>query len=625
MTLLELHRRGELAARYPEVRGLLAGDDGAELLRAGNLLARLDPDDVLRRHPATPVLSVAITGHGTLGGLVPPLTAELARHGLLVRPHVSRFDGWVFDLADPGGELYRGGADLVLCVLDPAVVTDEVPAPWTVPDAERVLAEKVTLIERLAARYAAHGTGCLVLNTLPLPRRFSAQLVDHRSRARLGAAWRRANARLLDLAAAHPSIVVVDLEPIVGVGLPVEDARMSVYARTHLSAELLAAYAREVGHLGRHLAGRTAKCLVLDLDETVWGGVLGDDGPDGIEVSEGYRGEAFRAFQRVVKQLGAQGVLVAAVSKNDLEPVREVLRTHPGMTLTEADFVRVTANWRPKHENIVELARVLNIGTDSLVFVDDSPYERGLVRRELPEVTVVAIGAEPARHVEDLLRDGWFDVREVTTVDRVRLATYREEARRTDFLAGFDSIEDYLRELGVTVRLTAATPGDVARLSQLTLRTNQFNLTTRRLQPAQVAALLADPDALALAIRSADRFGDNGLVGALFGRRRGQALHLENMLLSCRVFARGIEQACLAAVLRRTREAGAEAVYGEYRPSAKNAKVAGLYPGNGFAAAGAGLFRHDLTAVPPGPEHVDLVEEWSLPGFELAPDGPLGG
>ncbi|MDL4815411.1 HAD-IIIC family phosphatase [Actinomadura opuntiae] len=602
--LLDLHRTGALAARYPEVRSLLAGHSDGELARAGHLLARLDTDEVLRVHPDTPSVTVAITGHGTLAQLAPLVTAELARHGLLARTHVSDFDGYVFDLGDPGSTLYSTGADLVLCVLDPMIVLDGLPVPWRVEDVERIAAEKVGLIEGLAARFAGAGRGTLVLNTMPLPRAYAAQLVDHRSRARLGVVWREANARLLRLGEASAA-VVLDLDPLVAEGAAAVDPRLSRYAKVHLSPALLAAYAREAGHLARQAAGRTRKALVLDLDGTVWGGVLGEDGVEGIEVCDGHRGEAFRSFQRVAKQLASQGVLLAVVSKNDPEPVRAALRDHPGMTLTESDLVRVVANWRPKHENLKELARTLNIGTDSLVFADDSAYECGLVRRELPEVAVVQLGTEPALHIGALLRDAWFDVRELTDEDRTRGRKYREDLDRRDFLDAFESIEDYLRELEVTVRLGDLAEADVGRVSQLTLRTNQFNMTTRRMRPDEVRSF----PGRVLTVRSADRFGDNGLVGAIFTRRDEDTVRIDNFLLSCRVFSRGIEQAALAEVLRQARESGAKTVTGHYRPSAKNHKVKDFYLRNGFTEVGNGAFRHDLDedAAPPG--HVRLIVE----------------
>jgi FkbH-like protein len=611
--VLELARDGRLAAEYPRVRDLLTGLPEQELRRAGWPLARLDPDEVRRSHPDVPTVTIAITGHGTLSPLVPALTVELARHGLLLRPVVGQFDGYVFELSDPHSPLHLARPDLLLCVLDPAVVFGELPVPWTPDDVARAADARLAVIDGLVRQVLAAGRGTLVLNTMPLLGRDARQLVDARSRAQLGVIWREVNARLLRLGVDNPSVTVLDLDPILAEGVPAVDPRLSVYAGAHLSPDLLAGYAREVGHLARQLRGQTKKCLVLDLDETMWGGILGEDGPEGIVIGDGYRGAAFLAFQRTVKQLGSQGVLLAVVSKNDPELVDRVLREHPRMLLRSDDFVKVVADWRPKHESLRELAETLNLATDSFVFVDDSPYERGLIRRELPGVAVVEVDDEPAGHVGRLLRDGWFDVPELTGEDRSRPQRYQTEVARKGFLDHFDSLDDYLRALRIRVRLHRAGEPDVSRISQLTLRTNQFNLTGQRLPPAAARALVADPDALVLTVFADDRFGDNGMVGAILARRAGGVLRIENFLLSCRVFARGIEGACLAWLLRHARETGAEAVLAHYRPTPRNHRVADFYPRHGFVPevstmdGDAVAFRHELTDIGRPPAHVQLV------------------
>ncbi|MCM3922994.1 HAD-IIIC family phosphatase [Frankia sp. AiPs1] len=607
-----LHRSGRLAAAYPTVQRLLAGLGGADLLAAGRLLARLDPDDVLAAHPAIAAPAIAVTGHGTLSGLVPALSAELARLGLLGRLSLSDFDTWVLDLVDPDSALYAGRPAFVLLLLDPEVIADELPNPWRADDAEQVLAQKVALVERIADVFAATGRGAtLVLNTIPLPHELTAQLLDLRERARLGAAWREANARLLRLAGTHPAVATVDLDPLLAAGVAAREPRAAVYAHAHLSDRLLAGFARQVAHLVRGATGGGRKVLALDLDDTVWGGVLGEVGPEGIEVDGGYRGQAFRRFQQVVRQIGAQGVLLAAVSKNDLEPVVAVLREHPGMVLREDDFAAVRADWGPKHRHLTELAAELGLGVDSIVFVDDNPFERGVVRSELPGVAVVEVDDEPALHVSRLLADGWFDVRELTSDDVARPARYRAERARRRLLDTAGSVDDYLRGLDITVTVDPAAPAQLARVSQLTLRTNQFNLNTRRLRPAEVVALAEDPAVQVLTVTSADRFGDNGLVGVVLTRRAGAALHIDDFLLSCRVFARGIEQSVLSAVLRRAHETGAAEVRAAYTRTAKNGKVADFYPQAGFVTLSAdeagAQFRHDLCDLPAAPPHVRLT------------------
>ncbi|MEV0411113.1 HAD-IIIC family phosphatase [Streptomyces sp. NPDC050448] len=627
--LRDLADAGRLMSEYPRAGELMARLSGTELLKAGRLLARLDPEEISKAHPGTPLVTIGVTGHGTLGTLAPALTAQLARHGLVARPVLADFDNYVHELLDPAGELNAARPDLVLCVLDPMIVFDEVPLPWRPEDVERVAADKIGLIERLAARFAER-PGTLVLNTMPLLRAHTGQLVDHRSRARLGAVWREANARLLRLAEDNASVVVLDLEPIVAQGVPVVDDRLSTYAKAHLTDDLLFAYAAEIGHLARQMTGRTKKCLVLDLDDTLWGGVLGDDGVDGIEVGESYRGEAFLAFQKVVRQLGSQGVLLAAVSKNEPESVARALREHPRMAVREEDFVQVIANWQPKHDNLKHLADTLGLSVDSFVFVDDSAFERELVRRELPGVTIVEVDGEPAWHRRNLLRDGWFDVREVTAEDRIRTTRYRDDTARKSFLDSFASTEDYLRELDVRLRIGPATRAEAPRISQLTLRTNQFNMTAERLQPGEVLDLLdrtRDPAPLALAVHAGDRFGDHGLVGAILARRDGHVLHIDNFLLSCRVFSRSIEEACLSWVLRHARATGATSVVAAYRETAKNRRVRDFYPRHGFVPTGEDgdtsdgddggvrTFRHALERIEPMPSHIRIDEtpEGDLP------------
>jgi FkbH-like protein len=232
----------------------------------------------------------------------------------------------------------------------------------------------------------------------------------------------------------------------------------------------------------------------------------------------------------------------------------------------------------------------------------------------------VPLDDEPARHIDALLRDGWFDTGELTTEDRSRTAKYRAELARKDFLDDFDSLADYLRELRITVLLSRAGDPDVPRLSQLSLRTNQFNLTTLRLQPPQVSDLIADPSALVLAVRASDRFGDQGLVGAVFAHRTGDALHIDNFLLSCRVFARGIEQTCLSAVLRHARATGAVEVFGGYRATAKNRKVKDFYPRYGFTTltddGATTTFVHDLADLPDVPVHINLTHDLAEAEYE---------
>jgi FkbH-like protein len=233
-----------------------------------------------------------------------------------------------------------------------------------------------------------------------------------------------------------------------------------------------------------------------------------------------------------------------------------------------------------------------------------------MVAASLPAVALIALDDEPAEHVSRLLADGWFDVRALTAADAERAATYKTDAARADLLDATGSTEEYLRQLGVQVSVSPVAQHEITRLAQLTLRTNQFNLTTERLQIEDVRELATDPDHYVLAIRSADRFADNGVIGGLFAHRDGTALHLDNAILSCRVFARGIEQSAVAALLAHAMATGLTTAYARYRPTKKNGNVRDFWPSMGFVRDGgtddAPDFRHDLAEMPPVPEHVTL-------------------
>ncbi|WP_328870169.1 HAD-IIIC family phosphatase [Streptomyces sp. NBC_00287] len=598
MTTDALDRLRSLRRYGPEVPALLAElaagpDPFGALQSAGRALARL-------AHHLEPV-QVTVTGSGTLDGLVPSLTAEFARHGLGLDPSMGDFGAWERELLSTSSP-----AALLLCVLDASTVFDALPVPWTVADAAHATADLLARLDAHAARHAEHASGLLVLNTLPLPYTETHQLLDLRARAELGALWREFNAGLLRLALRHPRVQVIDLDPLLTSGGPLHDPRLAAYAKARLGPELLARYAREVGHLARALRGRARKVLVLDADQTLWDGVLGDAGPEGIAAAHTLRGEAFGRFQRVAKQLAAQGVLLAVCSKNDREPLLAVLREHPDMLLREPDFVAVHAGWGPKDVALREIAEALNLGVDSLVFADDSPFERGQVAGALPAVQLIALDDEPALHVERLLADGWFDVPELTDADLRRAEGYRSESDRARLRESAQSYEEYLAQLGVVVELSALRPHEVARVAQLTQRTNQFNLTTRRMSAPEVQAYSDGPGGLVVTVGARDKFGDNGLVGAVFVRREPEAWHVDNALLSCRVFGRGIEQAAFAALLTEAAKTGVAAVYGSYRPTAKNHRVRDLYPSLGFEPGAEGVFRHSLRRLPEVPAHIAL-------------------
>lgn len=624
-TVRELHADGRLLQAFPRLPRLLDGCGPDELDFAGRALAALDPDDVLAAHPRTPELRAALTARATVAGLLAPFTAETARHGLLLRPYTGGTGGYLRELADPGSPLYAHRPALTLCLLDPLTVWESVEEPWQPLDVAVAAARQQRLLAGLAEAHAAHAPegATLVLNTVPLLRRFTHQLTGLRQRAELGGLWREFNAELLHMSDPGAGLAVLDLEPLTSGGVRADDPRLGAYAEAHCGAALLAAYAREAAHLARALRGDARKCLVLDLDGTLWDGVLAEEGPEGVRASGTLRGAAFGRFQRTVKQLASQGVLLAVCSKNDPGPVARALAGHPEFPLRAEDFVAVHADWGSKAEGVHRIAAELGIAPGAVVFADDTVVEREAVRAGVPGAAVVPLGAEPALHTEALLADGWFDTPALTDEDTARADRYRQRERRTRLQARTSDHQAFLDSLEIRAEVSPALDHETARLAQLSLRTNRFNLTGARLTEARVRELSRARGSLVLAVRAADRFGDDGVVGAVFGRTDAEGLHLDNLLMSCRVLGRGIEDAVLSGLLRAARDAGLPAVHGAWRAGRANASVRALYPAHGFepadpaeAAAPAGpdagfapahlRFRHRLERIPPVPPHVRL-------------------
>ncbi len=345
-------------------------------------------------------------------------------------------------------------------------------------------------------------------------------------------------------------------------------------------------------HLSGHLwAGARAlttgpkKVLVLDLDNTLWGGVVGETGPLGIGLGDSPEGEAFLAFQGHVKDLTRRGIVLAVASKNNPADAREPFEANPDMALKLGDIAAFEACWEPKGDTIRRIARALNLGLDSFVFFDDNPAEREQVRQSIPEVEVVDVPEDPAEFVRALQAGLWFETVGLTDADLARVEQYAVERERRESEQASGGIDDYLRSLEMIGEVRAIDEADLQRVVQLLAKTNQFNLTTRRHTREDVLGLLAKPGSIGLTIRARDRFGDHGLVAALIGvplADDARALRVDTWLMSCRVIARTVEQFSFRAILERARDLGYLRIVGEYIPTAKNVLVQGLYESLGF-------------------------------------------
>ena len=343
--------------------------------------------------------------------------------------------------------------------------------------------------------------------------------------------------------------------------------------------------ARSLSSMVRAVHGKSRKCLVLDLDNTLWGGVIGDDGHDKIKIGrETPEAESFTAFQEYCLALHARGVVLAVCSKNDEENAKKGF-THPDSVLQLSHFAAFRANWSPKHENILSMAEELRLGVDSFVFVDDNPAERALVAAQLPMVAVPDVGSDVAGFIAILEAARYFEPVALSAEDLQRGSQYAANTQRASLESKFADYGEYLASLQMVAEIDTFQPAYLDRIAQLTSKTNQFNLTTRRHTLAEIEGLAADPGHVTLYGRLTDVFGDNGLISVVVGRKEETELHLTLWLMSCRVLKRDMELAMLDAIVQRARALGVETLRGQYLKTAKNGMVAAHYEKLGFQCA----------------------------------------
>ncbi len=370
--------------------------------------------------------------------------------------------------------------------------------------------------------------------------------------------------------------------------------------------------AHNVANIIKSLFGKNKKSLVLDLDNTLWGGVVGDDGPENLEIGqETSLGQVYAEFQSYVKLLKDYGVMLNVASKNEEENALAGLR-HPAGVLRPEDFILIKANWEPKSQNILKIAEEMNILPDSLVFADDNPAEREIVRCQAPGVTAPEIG-RPEDSIRVLDRGGYFEVTSLSEDDRKRNEMYQANRMRQQQQAAFADYGEYLLSLQMKAKIAPFEPVYLARIAQLTNKSNQFNLTTRRFTQAQIEQMAQDRSYLTLYGKLEDKFGDNGVVSVVIGRLEGDCAHIELWLMSCRVLKRDMEAAMMDAFLQRCLAAGAHTVFGYYYPTAKNGMVRDFYGQQGFEKVseetdGSTVWKYEIPVPYENRNHVIQVE-----------------
>ncbi len=530
---------------------------------------------------------LGLVSNATVDFLKPFVVASALRSGVSLDIVAADFGQVAQEAANPASLLNRSSLDAIWLAIDHRGLPFRAGGKdWPLADPDTAAHELNVIRDGFREN---SGATCIV-QTLPAPAELLLGSLDIGTLGTLRASIARFNAELVRDAARRGDVVIdMDwLAQCIGLDQWYDDRQWFV-AKLPCSAAALPMYGEFVARTVATMRGKSRKCLVLDLDNTLWGGVIGDDGLDGIALHPGdARGEAHRAIQSAALDLRRRGVVLAVCSKNDDATARLPFRKHPGMILSEDDIAVFVANWNDKATNIEQIAQQLDLGLDAMVMLDDNPVERAQVRSALPDVAVPELGSDPSSYVRTLFAAGYFESVAFTSEDLVRAEQYKANSARAQALGGARDLDAFLASLEMQIEFRSFAFGGRKRVTQLINKTNQFNLTTRRYTEQQVAALEQSREHYCLQVSVRDRYGDNGMISVVICNMRNDEWEIDSWLMSCRVLNRGVEQAVCNHIAHQAKCGGAKRIIGRFVPTARNSIVADLFSRLGFERQAAG-------------------------------------
>jgi len=567
-----------------------------------NLIAQISEPSV--RHDR-----IALLSSFTFDQLKEPLAVELFSRGVATVIQVAGYNQYSQELLNPQSETYSFDPTVIILAIRLEELFEEFQWSFRSLDPQRLEMEKNNILEVFAAlikAVRANSAATLLINSFAP----AADVLDglHDAQDSLGQqAWfRTVNQEILGLNRSHPGVYLFDLSQsaMMTDRMIRTDPKMWYTASIPYDTDTILALSRSYARTITSRHGRK-KCLVLDLDNTLWGGIIGEDGLEGIALGKTYPGNVYRDIQRQIKKYADQGVILAINSKNNEADVKEVFEKHPDVALKWEDFAATRINWNPKTQNFVELADEINIGLDSMVFVDDNPFETQMVAELLPQVEVVQFSENPLENLKILGALEFFDTLDLTDEDRQKSEQYKAQAKRSRMKQETTSMEDFYRSLEMRVQLRSCDSFAVKRVAQMTQKTNQFNLTTHRYSETDIHQFCESDTHYVYTVSVSDKYGDNGLTGVVICEEFGDSWRLNTFLLSCRIIGRRVETAFLSFVVDEARSHGIKTLIGEYLPTTKNTPVKQVFQDHGFSPDGD-VWTFDTEKTIPFPEWIAM-------------------
>jgi FkbH-like protein len=523
----------------------------------------------------------------TVEPIEPLLRAAAFCGGIHLHVRVSGFNTYMQDVLEPAGLLQEAQPDIAFLAVQTSDIAPELWSDYTSLSPK----DRLDAIDRVTTHFRncidgfrKRSNAYLVVHNLVQPVVPSLGLLDAQCAESQGSAITRINANLREISGRYEGVYILDYDALVARHGRDKwtDNRKWLTMRLPIAAPYLVAIAEEWLRFIYPLTGKAAKAVAVDLDNTLWGGVLGEDGVQGIQLGGEYPGAGFLELQRALLDLSRRGILLAIVSKNDPDDAWNAIGSHPQMLLRREHFAAHRIGWNNKADSIREIAKELNIGLDAMAFLDDNPVERQLVRMELPDVIVIDLPTDPLSYAQTVRATPEFERLQISEEDRLRTQYYRDQRQREELSATCATTEDFLRSLRQKVEILPASQATIPRIAQLTQKTNQFNLTTKRYSETDISGFASRGDMHVYSLRVTDVFNDNGITGVAILHHVDDGCEIDTFLLSCRVIGRTVETALLSFLCAQARQQGATRMFGWFLPTRKNAPAATFYPAHGF-------------------------------------------
>jgi len=507
--------------------------------------------------------------------------------GLYPEIYIGPFNQYRQEILDKGSKLYAFKPDVViLAVQAESLLGEDFYSEFMKSSGrEQYQTEIIDQFEKILSLLTSRTNALILVNNFIVPSFTPLGILDNKVDMGLKSFFYGLNQRLTDLYRESNQVYVVDLEGVASKHGKSRCLNFQMYYRGSFvfSESFLPVIADEYMGYIKALKNLSRKCIVLDLDNVLWGGIIGEDGFDGIKLGKDSPGNAYLDFQRLLLSYYNRGIILAINSRNNYEDAIKVIRDHPYMVLREKHFAATRINWQDKVQNMIELAKEINIGLDSMAFVDDNPREREQIKQALPQVLVVDMPASPFLYRQALEDLNDFNVLALTEEDKMRGEMYYARRMRKHLEESMVSVEDFLRSLEMTVVIKHADEFSLPRVTSLVNKTNQFNLTTRRYTDVEIRKMKENRDEFNIySLQVIDKFGDEGIVGVAIVMKEPQTWILDSFLMSCRVIGRKVETAFLAKIVEDARKSGVSTIVGEYIPTQKNAPVKNFYSNHGF-------------------------------------------